>query len=31
LILFAGPAALATFRRAARRASFDAEPTFEPA
>ena len=30
LILIAGPAALATFRRAARRAHFDAPVTFEP-
>ena len=31
LIALAGPAALATFRRAARRARFDATATFEPA
>ena len=30
LILLAGPAALATFRRAARRASFDAAVEFDP-
>jgi energy-coupling factor transport system substrate-specific component len=31
LVLFAGPAAMATFRRAARRAAFEAPVRFEPA
>jgi energy-coupling factor transport system substrate-specific component len=30
LVLVAGPAALATFRRAARRAAFEAPVRFEP-